>query len=1681
MTAGDSITERTRRAAEWCRGRFAHWAARCDPRIRGYDESIVSRRRVLRHAAIAAAVLVVLVTITLAALPSIARWLVVSQLSRVTGRMVALDALEVEPFRGRLGLRSLRVIDHDGAPLLTVDRVEVRFSPRDLIVGHLRIFDATVQTAALRIVRIGPETFNISDILARLGEGHGTAPSVTVARFAFVSGALTIEDRTLTPPRTWRVEAVELQATDASTVAGAPPGVATLSAVAAGAPISLSVADLRLSPLHLRATLNARECDAALAALFLPPRSPLSPTRGTASVSATIDHDAVTGSLIGLDAGLTGVELHRPEQASAYLSAPAVRLTVEGLRVRPGGIELARLAVDAGAVGLEDTRLAPVRRWQVDGATFEARNLSSAREAPPGIATARAVTAGARLEVWVANARLAPLELQATTIVRNVDLAVFRLLVPPDLPVHPERGVLNATVQVEHGRGGTHLALDASLSDIALQRPGHFVAAPAVRITAGDIVLDGGAVTAGRVAIVSDRLTLEERTAKPVRTWPVQNLVIEAKDLSSRREAVQGVASLRATVAGAAASVFVTRARLAPLELHATAVLRNVDAALLRFYVPAGVPVQLARGLVSATFQVDHTVTEGTRLAGDAIITGLEAQGRDAFATLAVTSPSLRVIIADGRRQGADLSVGRVELSGASVFTDSRATSARFDLTQLRIATEALTWPPSAPARVEVSLRFRDRGTLDGSGTARLTAPLPTIAWAAELGLQLNAVDLAPLAPYIPGAGGLGGRVRAKVTVDLAYAGALTARVRGDVGGARFALTDGARTLLALRSINATGLDLQWPERITIKQLRLRRPYAFIERDRQVRFPLLARFASSSPAPDSAGGPSGPAPAVRPRLAMTFEEIVVESGQATVADDGGASPVRFEIPRVDLTARQVTWPASGPAQLRLEAALPAGGTLNVEGSVNPDPLSADVTLAVKDAEIAWLQPYLGFRARVGGRLDANLTVSGPLAPTPRLKIRGDAGLRALDISDGQRPVLTTNRLRITGIDAAWPERIVFDRVQTRRSWALIERDSQGRFLLRTLLERPGAGAPRPAPSAPSSAPSAPSDLSAPPAPVASPGSTLEFTLREGVFEEQAATIVDDAMTRPARMEVAGTRFTIRDFVWPSRTPAKIELTSPMPAGGRLDVSGTLQLEPMRLVARAVLDGVALEPAQSYLPIDGRVAGKVSGDLTVKIALEPTAIQIAGQAHLQAFRLSDGDRAVVTVGRVDTAGIDIDWPKRITLARVQFRRPRLLVERDSNGQILLYGLVTPHWGTLPTAASRPAVSPSTRSAQPPSARPTIEIATFSLERASARFVDHTTTPAYAEELEDVNVTFAPLTTAPDRRTRFTATGVIGGGTLKLQGEGAEGDQRTLDIKLDLQNFIVPRANPYLEKYTAWTATNGTLSLSGSYKLKGTQLETDHDLVVRGLEVAPIDARDEVEHRIGLPFGMLVSLLKDSGGEIRLSVPVAGDLSRFEFDYGEAVWATVRNLSIRLLALPFSKIGSLFFSDDSKVKAVAIAPALFEAGTDHLGPEMGPHLDRVAAFLRATPAVKVVLDPIVVEPDRQVLRREQARARLAAPAGAPETSELLERARNEYRARWPDRPMPPTLDAIVAELAATETLPADALRTLATRRLEVVRQGLTRGGAIEVARLTGTAARNPLVEAAGSPRVEFDLRP
>src|SRR5205823_3443740 len=98
---------------------------------------------------------------------------------------------------------------------------------------------------------------------------------------------------------------------------------------------------------------------------------------------------------------------------------------------------------------------------------------------------------------------------------------------------------------------------------------------------------------------------------KPVRTWVVQNLAMEAKQLSTRATDAQGVATLQATVAGGTVAAYVTGARLDPLQLHATASLRNLDLSVLRLYLPEDTPVEFARGVGNVSFNVTHSPADG--------------------------------------------------------------------------------------------------------------------------------------------------------------------------------------------------------------------------------------------------------------------------------------------------------------------------------------------------------------------------------------------------------------------------------------------------------------------------------------------------------------------------------------------------------------------------------------------------------------------------------------------------------------------------------------------------------------------------------------------------------------------------------------------------------------------------------------------------------------------------------------------------------------------------------------------------------------------------------------------------------------------------------------------------------------------------------------------------------------
>ncbi len=210
--------------------------------------------------------------------------------------------------------------------------------------------------------------------------------------------------------------------------------------------------------------------------------------------------------------------------------------------------------------------------------------------------------------------------------------------------------------------------------------------------------------------------------------------------------------------------------------------------------------------------------------------------------------------------------------------------------------------------------------------------------------------------------------------------------------------------------------------------------------------------------------------------------------------------------------------------------------------------------------------------------------------------------------------------------------------------------------------------------------------------------------------------------------------------------------------------------------------------------------------------------------------------------------------------------------------------------------------------------------------------------------------------------------------------------------------------------------------------------------------------------GLPLNVAVALLRDSRGDIRMSVPVGGRLSDPRFDFRETIRSAIRTVAINAIALPVSWIGRLHASPDSGIERVEVDPIRFQPGSAELTADGRTQTTRVAAFLGQIGEVRMGLVPVVSERDLTVLRRQAAEAAVERLVGGGRISPEAAAAQL-FRERLPGRPVPSEPGATLAALADTEASPAHA-PALAQRRLETLVAAFKQAG-VPQARLAESA--------------------
>jgi hypothetical protein len=705
------------------------------------------------------------------------------------------------------------------------------------------------------------------------------------------------------------------------------------------------------------------------------------------------------------------------------------------------------------------------------------------------------------------------------------------------------------------------------------------------------------------------------------------------------------------------------------------------------------------------------------------------------------------------------------------------------------------------------------------------------------------------------------------------------------------------------------------------------------------------------------------------------------------------------------------------------------------------------------------------RAEASGRAHlAGLTViprgpsSAPFLTVPTLTVevkQADAMARTVDL----------HSVAIEGVDA----RVI--------------RDAAGRIDLLDII-------------APATA-EAPASAGSPPAPAGTGAASppeWKISLERFDFTKGTATFEDGAVSPTALLAVRDLTVNARQLAWPSTTPATFTASLTMPGGGRSEVKGHAQLEPLDVQFAISTRDAPIQPFQAYFPFAARFSGFFSGDSLNEIQRfkDGTLVRTSrgdAWAHDFEVRAPGVDAPVARLARLEIQGIDFSWPNYALVKRVALTRPEAQVVRDADGTINLQRLFAP----VAPSPPKPTSPPSAAAPEPAGAKAdegnlmqdmVIDVDEIASVDGYVRFLDRTTTPAFSTDLSGFTVIIRGASNQMGRHPiDLTAKAKIGrDGALDLHGQvSGTGEEFHADLAADVHDFALPSANPYVEKLTSWVITRGKFSLQTHYRIQGDRLDATHDMLFAGLRVERSRAKGEGQQRLGVPLGLAVALLKDRHGNIDFSIPLHGTLGDQQFDWSDAMWAGARQVIVKLIVSPFSAIGRAFTKNDEQVEKLEVDPVTFAAASAAITPPMQLHLTRVADFLRRAPSLTLTLRPAASASDVEALKIHVVRERLEHLRQARGLADLPQAIKVYAAEHLPDVTLPEKVEAQLTMLASREPLPEGALEELLKGRVDATRDRLVAAEGIPAERLAvelpspATAA----VAASGDGRVEFGL--
>lgn len=841
--------------------------------------------------------------------------------------------------------------------------------------------------------------------------------------------------------------------------------------------------------------------------------------------------------------------------------------------------------------------------------------------------------------------------------------------------------------------------------------------------------------------------------------------------------------------------------------------------------------------------------------------------------------------------------------------------------------------------------------------------------------------------------------------------------------------------------------------------------------------------------------PEAPAEADPDEEGITVDvgHVRIEEGRLHFEDRSQSPPFEADLTPLDLDLQGFTTRSGGDqSPLSITMQLGDQGRLDWQGSFGFEPLRSEGSLALGDLDLRVPWDFLSDRLRFEveqGRLGFDLDYALSRSEAGKLAIQlsaGKLGVDGLVIRDpeaGDTPAgsaLALPALRLAPITADWMDgslrTLSIETVSVEGGHVRSHLDRESGLRLIELFTPVADAAPQ-GQGAPGAGETEP----------AADASALALQVDRVAFSDFEIALEDRGAATPVAYQLAPLSLEIEGYTSAPGTSLTVDLRTGFGESGKLSVSGPVDLDPPAVRLDVEAEAIALGPFQPY--VDSVVHVDVpSGELDAALAVDWKAnaagLDLGAKGRVQLDDLRAIDRRLkkpflelrqLRVEELDYASATAANAAgdRIKIAEVALDRAMTHIILAADGRTNLDAIL----GGSEAEAKGGASGASGEEASGSAAK--VEIGKLSLDGVGADFDDLTQSPHFVISLDDLTGAIAGLSSDAGARAQVELAGRIDDtAPIRVTGDiNPLSSEAYTDIAIQVDGVSLPAFSPYSGRYVGRGIERGKLDLDLDYKLNARHLEASNLIE---LEQFAFGGRVESKDATSLPIPLALAVLRDPKGNIRIPLPIEGDLDDPSFSVLRLVGQALVNLITRVATSPFAVVAGLVEGGGEGLGEIGFAP-----GSARLSEFEASELARIAPALVQRPKLRVEIrgraDPAV---DEAGLQREQIESALRRDAfeklsraererlGEPRAVELSPEARQAGLDRLvrerlggvvPAAPDPagegtgaataetrsPALEALAAQVEIADT----DLRKLARERAAAVQRALV--GASEIA--------------------------